>query len=100
VISGIEKPGAAPGQYKECKMLEKILEAVMSYCFAILNGFGAFFERTHGAVAVGVPLLIMAAVHLFLPRWVEAGIWALVLWPAGTAAGTMIAHGLLLTRRL
>lgn len=79
-------------------MLEKITEAVCNYCFAILDGFGSFFQRTHGAVAVGVPLLIMVAVHLYLPRWVEAGIWAFVLGPAAAAAITMIAHGLLLTR--
>lgn len=80
-------------------MLEKFTEAVFGYCFAILDGFGAFFEGTHGALAVGVPLLIMAAVHLYLPRWVEAGIWVFVLGPAAAAAITMIAHGLLLARR-
>lgn len=80
-------------------MLEKFSAAVFGYCFAILDGFGAFFERTHGVAAVGVPLLIVVAVHLFLPRWVEAGIWAFVLGPAAAAAITMIAHGLLLTRR-
>jgi hypothetical protein len=80
-------------------MLEKFTEAVCDYCFAILNAFGAFFERTYGVVAVGVPLLIIVAVHLYLPRWVEAGIWAIVLGPAAAAAITMIAHGLLITRR-
>jgi hypothetical protein len=80
-------------------MLEKITEAVFAYCFAILEGFGAFIERTHVVVGLGVPLLVMAVVHVFLPRWVEAGIWAFVLGPAAAAAVTMIAHGLLLTRR-
>jgi len=80
-------------------MIEKFIEAVFSYCFAILEGFCAFFERTHTAIGLGVPLLIMAAVHQFLPRWVEAGICLFVLGPAAMAAATMIAHGLLLTRR-
>jgi hypothetical protein len=80
-------------------MLEKFTEAVFGYCFAILDGFSAFFERTHGAAAVGVPLLFMVAVHLYLPLWVEVGFWAFVLGLAAAVAITMIAHGLLLTRR-
>lgn len=80
-------------------MLEKFTEVAFSYCFAILEGFGGFFERTHAVVGLGMPLLIMAAVHLLLPRWVEAGIWAFVLGPAAVAAVTMVAHGLLLIRR-
>lgn len=44
-------------------MLEKFIEAVVGYCFAILEGFCAFFKRTHAAIDLGVPLLIMAVVH-------------------------------------
>ncbi|KQV30584.1 hypothetical protein [Massilia sp. Root335] len=80
-------------------MLEKFTEAAFGYCFAILEGFGGFFERTHAVVGLGVPLLIMAGVHLLLPPWVEAGIWTFVLGPAAVAAVTMVAHGFLLTRR-
>jgi hypothetical protein len=80
-------------------MLERFTEAVFAYCFAILDGFSALLERTHAVVGLGVPLLIIAAVHLFLPRWVEAGIWAFVLGPAAAAAVTIVAHGLLLARR-
>jgi hypothetical protein len=79
-------------------MIEKFTEAVFGYCFAILEGFCAFFERSHAAVGVGVPLLIMAAVHQFLPRWVEAGVWVFVLGPAALAAVTVVAYGLLLSR--
>lgn len=57
-------------------MLEKFTEAVFAYCFAILDGFSAFLERARAVVSLSVPLFIMAAVHLLLPRWVEAGIWA------------------------
>jgi len=64
-----------------------------------LEGFYAFFQRTHAAIGLGVPLLIMAAVHQFLPRWVEAGIRLFVLGPAAMAAAIMIALGLILTRR-
>lgn len=80
-------------------MLENFMDAVFGYCFAILEGFGAFLERTHAVVGLSVPLLIMASVHLFLPRWVEAGIWVFVLGPATAAVVTMIVHGLLLNRR-
>ena len=80
-------------------MLEKFTGAVFGYCFAILEWFGAFFQRTHAVVGLGVPLLTMASVSLFLPRWVEAGIWVLVLGPAAVAALTMIVHGLFLIRR-
>ena len=80
-------------------MIEKFIEAVFSYCFATLEGFCASFERTHAAIGLGVPLLIMADVHQLLPRWVEVGIWLFVLGPAATAAATMIAHRLLLTQR-
>lgn len=80
-------------------MIEKFTKAFFGYCFAILEGFCAVFERTHAAIGLGAPLLIMAAVHQFLPRWVEAGVWLFVLGPAAIAAATMIVHGLLLTRR-
>lgn len=80
-------------------MLEKFTEAVFGYCFAILAALNAFFERAHALVGLGVPLLIMVAVHLLLPRWVEAGIWVFVLGPAAAAAVTLIAQGLLHTRR-
>lgn len=79
-------------------MLEKFTEAVFGYSFAILDVLGAFFERTHAVVGLGVPMLVMALVHLFLPHWVEVGVWVFVLGPAAAAAVTMIVHGLLLTR--
>lgn len=80
-------------------MIEKFTDAVFGYCFAILDVFCAFLKRTHAAVGFGVPLLIMATVHQFLPRWVEAGIWLFVLAPTALAAITMIAQGVLLARR-
>jgi hypothetical protein len=80
-------------------MLEKLAEAVFAYCFAIMELLDTFFERTHAVIGLGMPLLVMAAVHLFLPKWVEAGVWVFVLGPAAAATITMIGYGLLLARR-
>lgn len=80
-------------------MLEKFTDAVFAYCFAMLNLFDAFIERTPDPLAVGLPALFMVGVHYYLPIWVEAGILALVFAPAGAAMITMLVHGLLLTQR-
>jgi hypothetical protein len=50
-------------------------------------------------IAVGVPLLIMVAIHLFIPRRAEAGICAFVLELAAEAGIAMIANGFLLLLR-
>jgi hypothetical protein len=79
-------------------MLERFTEAVFSYSFAILDLLGAFLERTHAVVGLGMPMLVMALVQLFLPQWVEVGVWVFVLGPAAAAAVTITVHGLLSTR--
>jgi len=79
-------------------MLPKVEQIVSGYCFGLLELFCSFFERTHVLVGVGVPLSIMATVHLFLPTWVGAAIFLLVLAPAAAAMVTVAVHGLLLNR--
>lgn len=77
-------------------MLEKIEGAVWEYCFTILEVFCAFFERTHTAVGIGMPLLAMIAAHLFLPVWIAAGVAAFILAPAAAAMVAVIVEGVLL----
>lgn len=80
-------------------MLDNVVDGVFAYCFAVLGVFSAFFERTHAALGLGVPLLAIIAVHLYLPVWVATILAALVIAPAGAAMITVIVHGLLLNRR-
>jgi hypothetical protein len=80
-------------------MFEKTIDAVFAYCFGVLEVFCAFFEATHAVVGLGVPLVLMIAVHLYLPIWVGAAIASLVLVPAAAAMVVMMIEGLLLTRR-
>jgi predicted tellurium resistance membrane protein TerC len=79
-------------------MLEKFSEAVWTYCFAIMELFDTFLERTHAVVGLGLPLLVMVGIGMFLPNWVQACVWLFVLGPAVAATITMIIHSLLLTR--
>lgn len=92
---GIKGLGTLPGQNEGSVMIEKFIEAVFSYCFSILEGFCAIFQRTHAAIGLSVPLFIMAVVHQFLPRWVKTEIWLFVLGPAAIPAAIIIAHGVL-----
>jgi hypothetical protein len=80
-------------------MLEKIVEAVFGYCFAILEVFDALLGRTHALVGLGLPLLATVAVHLFLPRWASVALAAFVWIPAGAAMGTVVASGWAQTRQ-
>lgn len=80
-------------------MLEKTIDAVLAYCFGVLEVFCAFFERTHAVIGLGVPLVLMIAVCLYLPIWVAAAIATLVLTPATAAMVVMMIEGLALTRR-
>jgi hypothetical protein len=80
-------------------MLEKIAEAVFAYSFAVLEVFFAFFGRTHAVVGLGLPLLVMIAVHLYLSIWVVAALIAFVIAPAAAAMVTMMVEFFLLTRR-
>lgn len=79
-------------------MSEKLAEAVFDYCFAILELFGWFTERTHGVIGFGVPLLVVVGVDLYFSKWVQAGMWLFVLAPAAAAAITMVVHAWMLTR--
>lgn len=80
-------------------MLEKTVRVIDAYCFGVLEVFFAFFERTHAVVGLGVPSVLLVAVHFYLPVWVAAAIAMLVLAPAGAAMVVVIIECLILTRR-
>lgn len=80
-------------------MSEKIINAAFAYCFSILELFFAFFERTHAVVGLGVPMLVMIAVHMCLPAWVAAAIAAFVIAPAAAGMVTVMIEGLRYTHR-
>lgn len=80
-------------------MSEKIIDAAFAYCFSILEVFVAFFERTHAVVGLGVPMLVMIAVHVYLPAWVAAAIAAFVFAPAAAAMVSVIIEGLFISHR-
>lgn len=75
-------------------MRQSIEAFLESYCLGILGLFMAFIERTHGALAIGVPLLATIAVHHFLPVWAGAALAALVWVPAAIGMGIILLTGL------
>ena len=79
-------------------MIEKILNALIAYCFGVADVLCIFIERTHAVVGVGAPLLLMTALHLYMPTWVAAGVAALLLSPAAVAMIAAAGYGLLSTR--
>ena len=69
-------------------MLEKIEEFSARYCIAVMTAFMTLIEKLPPMVSMGLPLLITAAVHCFLPRWVFLAITMLLWIPA--AVGMVI----------
>lgn len=60
-------------------MLDKIEEFSARYCIAVMTGFMTIIQKLPPVVSMGLPLLITAAVHCFLPRWAFLAI-TLLLW--------------------
>jgi len=81
-------------QLKGKHMLQSIEAILESYCLGVLGLFMAFIERTHGALAIGLPLLVTLAVHHLLPAWAAAVLAALVWVPAAIGMGIILLTGL------
>lgn len=75
-------------------MLQTIEAFLENYCLGVLGLFTAFIERTHGAVAIGLPLLATIAVHYFLPVWAGVTLATLVWVPAAIGMGIVLMTGL------
>lgn len=79
-------------------LTEKITGCLHAYCFAVLELILNFIERTHAVIGIGLPMLVVAAVHQLLGRWGDLALFALVVGPAGAAMVKMIVDGLVLSR--
>ena len=75
-------------------MLEKIADSAEAYCTYMLSLMCGFIERTHGVIAIGLPLSFLIAVKTFLPFWANAAIWGLFMIPAAVGMIMLLIVGL------
>lgn len=77
-------------------MLEKIERCLSGYCIGVLSVLFSFIERTHGIIAISVPLLATIAVHLFFPVWISVTL-AVLLWiPAAIGMVVIVVNSWML----
>jgi hypothetical protein len=61
---------------------QRIEDWITQYCFGVMTALMTVIERAHPAVSIGLPLLVTAAVHWYLPQWVSMALAVLVWIPA------------------
>lgn len=80
-------------------MLERVGDLFASYCVWVFSMVGAWIERTHGVVGVGLPALGVVVMSLFFPVWVQVLFAVLVVAPCVAALGGIVAYGLSVSGR-